>query len=985
MRKNPWKRKYPKNLLLLLIYFLVFFSSFTSIPFNFDHIATNTNIDDQCYYPHENINHSVHCSSSDFQLTVIVKDVDFQIVKGAIVTLINQSAPIPEVMDGISDEFGEVMFKNISSGFYNITVSYSISAVLEEILYNSSSLGVEYGVFSLNTKVYLNVNLWTIDFKVQDFDNNDFSFAYINIINASSGVSLTNLSLEDSGKQKFVWLNQSSYKYEVYFNNTNYNLNEILIDEGIISRKLQNVNTSLVYINQTSSSILLNEYYLNTTFLVQGTNKTQNSYEIGYQSIISLNISLDDMDDNLSAVNVWYIDEDGVDEGFDNLIYSNNTYSSETTAFISLNLTGAYKAFGIRLEVLGENNSICNGSVTVSFSETQTEYLKLDIASKSIYVFDTVRKKPVSGVIIRVLNNSDLVVELVTNKNGYALDSKVNGNSFNFLKGTYTIELEFFDSRDYLFSVDGNPTSKTSTIVLETFSIINIEYMLDKSKFRILFRADYPKKIHWNENINIYVLFWYTINGGSTYNPMDNLARVDYYINKSDSSYIHHGVINYDENGVFVSEINSSILDADKFYQITLEGYKRSYFDPEPIIIDLEIEIIPTSLKLYNYSSESLTEIATHEVFQFYNLKINLTFSYHSDINPFDYLGNAQLRYVWIFGNGFINRDPLHQDYFSLEINTGIVPEIGMYQMNITAELDNYETQEYKVNIIVLPRLTSVNNKTGVIYENISVWIGDPLSIEYYFSDSIINEKIDDLDSAYYFWYKFDDHGVPISEISENQDLVKTKKGSYLIDFNSQTLDQGTYAIFVRFTKKFYESQNIVIHLNIKLRNIDLEIRVNNQEVNRIDVLKGEKINISIVLKDPTRSNTLITGAKVYLNLTELNKTFCLEEVSYGVYNYCIDTEQEFFQAFFGPQFLSGKLSIEKNTYAIKEVMLDTTIHMVEIFPGIPSFCFLLIIGFSVSLIGALITADLIKPINVLEIINRLKTLKRRIKSLKIK
>ena len=258
----------------------------------------------------------------------------------------------------------------------------------------------------------------------------------------TSDKSIINLTLNKEGYQKFVWLNQSGYKYDLFYTNDAYYKNQILVDSGNIERNNNLINASEVLINKTNLLTGQNKYRVDKIFLVETTNQTgenPNFYEIGYKTIISLNISLNLMTDNLSSVIVWYIDQSGMDNSSSNLLYSNDSYFHEKDEFLSFNLTGIKKAYGIRVVIEGNNNTMCNGTIKVSFKESNGKLIRANMSTLDIIVYDNSSHKPIPNVVLYITNNSESVVNLTTNEMGIALDNKGNGIPFWYLRGSYIL------------------------------------------------------------------------------------------------------------------------------------------------------------------------------------------------------------------------------------------------------------------------------------------------------------------------------------------------------------------------------------------------------------------------------------------------------------------------------------------------------------------------------------------------------------------
>ncbi|MFX0023469.1 MAG: LamG-like jellyroll fold domain-containing protein [Candidatus Hermodarchaeota archaeon] len=160
-------------------------------------------------------------------VTVLVKDIDDRLVPGAEVSLWENSTHILEV-DGVpyteyTSSEGTVSFTKVPFGFYNISVNYTlISGLYEEVVYDSryQPLG-EVEFKGLIVDVNVSVDLWTIDFKVDDWDGDPFDYGFVKVGNSTDYV-LETLYLDSDGKTTFRWTDQASYNYTVYYDNADY-------------------------------------------------------------------------------------------------------------------------------------------------------------------------------------------------------------------------------------------------------------------------------------------------------------------------------------------------------------------------------------------------------------------------------------------------------------------------------------------------------------------------------------------------------------------------------------------------------------------------------------------------------------------------------------------------------------------------------------------------------------------------------------------
>ncbi|MHA2306030.1 MAG: LamG-like jellyroll fold domain-containing protein, partial [Candidatus Hodarchaeales archaeon] len=189
-------------------------------------------------------------------VTIIVEDIDGRRVPGAKVSLWDNLTHILEVgstvYTDITSSDGTVSFTGVPFGFYNITANYTLtSGLYEEIVYDSRAgpAGeVEFKGLSALTNV--TVDLWTIDFEVEDWDGDPLNYGYLNVSAGTSEV-LDTLTLDSVGETTFRWLNTTYYNYTIYYDNVDYTiqnptfLNASMVNRTIIKNYTEFVRTPL--------------------------------------------------------------------------------------------------------------------------------------------------------------------------------------------------------------------------------------------------------------------------------------------------------------------------------------------------------------------------------------------------------------------------------------------------------------------------------------------------------------------------------------------------------------------------------------------------------------------------------------------------------------------------------------------------------------------------------------------------------------------
>lgn len=149
-----------------------------------------------------------------FTLKVSCDDEEGNPIQNAHIYISNDATPSIN-QDNYTDVSGEWIFTNISqNGLYNITVNYTQNG-----LANPKTATVYFfenfliSTLSSNLNAYL--NLTTLNFNATDKDNDPIDYGYVLLKNGAEIVGKTILSI--SGTGTIIWVNNTSYDYEVYY------------------------------------------------------------------------------------------------------------------------------------------------------------------------------------------------------------------------------------------------------------------------------------------------------------------------------------------------------------------------------------------------------------------------------------------------------------------------------------------------------------------------------------------------------------------------------------------------------------------------------------------------------------------------------------------------------------------------------------------------------------------------------------------------
>jgi len=950
------------------------------------------------------------------QVILTCYDVDGRIVPDAEISLINGTDGSLVATQNTSSD-GSAKFNQLNYGSYNITINYTLNSGIEGVVYDStlSKYGgpTQYLLTGLYHSFDINVDIWTIDFEIVDWDNNPLNYGYIEISNDSSSSMFETLQLDSEGKSVFRWYNRTSYYYKVFYQNADYNPAITPLNASDIFRSTY-ISSQKYYsqsINVNETNIAAAGFFSIKESIYSGGSAT----EISNKKILKANITLSNMIDNLDSVKIYYINKENktfTSTPGDHLIFQNTSYVSETADFIQIDMRNPieastplindnYEVYGLYLEVDGTNATQCNGIIQIDTLETFNVYNKTALAKINIRVVDEPPNRvPVPSVIVHIFNgsisDSNSVVNLTTDQDGYAYGIQNSDISFWFLRGvSYNFTMEFFGAQDKQFSVNYTSPSQWMPIypivvtnynyTLESESSIIFELIIDSSKFITQFENSYgDTEADWGEIITYSVNFTYSTDGGSSWHPINSTDEIQATIKDFDGFPILYKNLQPLGNGNFSVSFNSSVLSAgfdSTIYTIEITGEIPGYGSPGIETYVLQLLATPTSSNLHDYDNptQTLTQIT-----EYYNELTNITVSYFPTSSPTFLLHNAILSYSWDYGLGFnIGEDPINPGYYTFEINTSLAPTTGTYSIDISIELENYTRSNFAILMNIIPRFTTLNDTSTLYYVSMDGWIHDAFNLTFEYKDvtGTSNFRVGDLELAYYYWYQLADDGTPIGSPSSNIDLIENEDKLYILDFDTETRDIGKYAIFVTFQKFNYEAKNAFITLEIKKRTINHSISATGLNDSRINVIQGENIIITLDLKDESRNMAELTGVTVSLTFVGSSTQYSFEELGNGTYRLVFPTED--INAFFLTQILSGTIEISKEDFVTENIPITLVIGMTEIFPGFPMFYFLMIVGSIIAVVGSLVAYRQIQRARIPTFVKKVREMSKNIKGRK--
>ena len=928
------------------------------------------------------------------EVAVTIKDVDGRIVPNALVGLFNTSSG-DLLFNATTNSQGIATFTDIPYDYYHQTVNYTLENGTEIQVYNSTVDGGTIRFAGLFESIELHVNLYSRDIEVDDWDMSPMNCGYVNFSLSDGGAIIETLQLNSIGKATFRYPNNPIYWYYVYFNNTDYASQQILLNTSNFSPE-----TTFATFNVNETNILPTgpEYRVYQNVYVEGSGVGSP----GQYIILEAKIDMMQMDDNMSLLDVWYLDSTDTP----NRIIDSQPYTTENSDSIWLNVSDDYEydAYALRVDVRGENMTNCDGIINMTLTYANNLYVKTNFSQVSIRVVDETTGAVVPGCFIRVTQNvsGDSVVNLTTRSDtdGYAYG--INKPTFKFWHwkdAAYNFSLWFFGDQKFFNVKYTNPGQFNATHVQQynNFNLTQVSSIIFELEitlgnyFTNFTYSQGDMSVTWGENMNYLVTFNYTKDNGTIWDPL------------SDPDYVTCTVKNWQGQIILINTTTVGQLDANysftfnssqfsagsisKNYVIIITGGKQGYSDPSPEYFGTTINAIPTNMSLHNYTdtSQSLSELTTY-----YGELANVTVKYINENNQ-DVLTPESITYDSSdIGTGSLNPHPTDAGFYYFILNTSEYENTGTKRIDIIASRENHTTFTFEVVLNIDIRPTRLNGSVDVTYisKQIKVWVAYNFTFNYSdYTDPLNPVEVTGLDEQSFLWQKLDSSGAPIIGQSGTGSLNVTLNNLYILDLDTENIAVGKYFIYIKFTKLNYEGKVVIINLEIEKRDIGSTAGITVEGTSSVtadkivvEVVQGKStIDITFTLTD-TLSGAPLTGVDITLTIAGQEYTF--SEGTGGIYSLSFPTAD--IDAFFTPQTLTGTLTLSLANY--NDISIDTTfiIAMVESpIPGIPMFYFLMIVGAIIAVVGSLTISRAIRNAKIPNFIKKTDRIKGAIKGRK--
>ncbi|MFW9951506.1 MAG: hypothetical protein ACFFKA_15425, partial [Candidatus Thorarchaeota archaeon] len=299
------------------------------------------------------------------------------------------------------------------------------------------------------------------------------------------------------------------------------------------------------------------------------------------------------------------------------------------------------------------------------------------------------------------------------------------------------------------------------------------------------------------------------------------------------------------------------------------------------------------------------------------------------------------------------------------------------YVIRFTSAKDHYDVGIKELHLNVLERITKLNDSLGFKQTFTNMYIRQVYNFSFSYVDVNFNSKIKQLDVQEYIWEYYGE-GSTILESGQGN-LFSSLNDDYILDFDTEIRSAGSYSIIITFDKQNYQTKIAIISLTILKRPITYSLNEDFKD-NLVSIVKGNNVLIELNLTDSINSYNPIENVTISLRIGGAEYFF--EEYGPGLYRISFPTTN--IEAFFSPNTLIGIINISKEDYISKEFSITIVVQMEEIFPGFPTFYFILILSIAISAFGILAGYRAYKVAKIPKFVKKARTLKKIIKNDKV-
>ncbi|MHA1731832.1 MAG: FG-GAP repeat domain-containing protein [Promethearchaeota archaeon] len=899
-------------------------------------------------------------------LTVVCYDLDDNLLPGANVTVWNSTPTEQYFVSQSTGSTGATTFNDLNFTSYLVSIQYQT----EQGWFLDQNLSVVLTKVKQTLEVYTNITHLELEFLSNGGD--PLTMGWVLVYNDSSRASdklLANLTLDNEGKVNFYGPHTEVYYYNVTYENALYTPVLTPVKSGEVWP--HTLTNSTLWVNETASDIGGGKWQTVNTVYANGTTG-EGASNLGDSWITWANLTIYNVTDQMTELDLYYLNSFGVWTHWPSSATPScpiTSFSDPNNYYLGLAFLnspfGPEKVYGLRAFVTFQNASMSRGNVTWIVQEAQSEAIDVPMVKIPINVIDTNDQFP-NGLKVTITNNTgsggQLTAELWTDASGNAYDG--NGVEFWYLKkdgvsDNFTMSMNFYgtpiafrnDSTpavQYKNTLDFNCTSKPASPLVFRAQLDTSAYVTE------LVPLQHPTKIFtksYRDEFTLLLMVNVTRPGGPASGERIDIDNMDLSILDA-TTYQYIGTWTISQNGstgYYTITLNSTEigLRGSHQYRATVSAQLQGYGgDPDPIEYTMTINPIQTSFGFYDQSLQALPLLELY-----WNDATNITVKYWDSGLDAPITG-ATVTYSWSYGSGTLYPVTGHKGYYSFKFNSTTAENYGTHWIKVTAQKENYTSktnQQLDIKIYAIP--TTINDQRDYLQvDNITVAKTKEKLLYFTFWDIHNDVGITGIQTANFTWRQFalGEGGTLVNESSSPERLVDLGNGTYLLDFDTEFREAGRYSFLVTLAQPNYETK--VAFVVMEIQNMTITPKWDDLSTFRVSQPRGNLIELTFSLWDDT-NNAPLTGATVTGTFPD-GTVVTFNESADGVYTYVIDTSSDEYKGVFA-RALSFPLniSISKENYTTITERVYVTVDLPEIFPGFPTFYFVIIVGIVAAMV----------------------------------
>ncbi len=541
-------------------------------------------------------------------------------------------------------------------------------------------------------------------------------------------------------------------------------------------------------------------------------------------------------------------------------------------------------------------------------------------------------------------------------------------------EGNVTFQLEWHGDLVNINTTGNLALGEAQKITLPFFNkTIKDEVNVTTDEFITYLSESTPPSIFLGDSIDFQVSYTYTIGGGS---PLSIDSATVYYYVKEGSTNISSTILSFDPqgSGIYTEQINTKTPEDTSIIFMAGVTYTLFVSATKPGFLPATASISFSLLDINSTLTPNVTKIELY-----WNEIISLTVDYQDVFaDPDEPILGADVEYSVIQNSQIYgNLTSLGAGQYKFELNSTNFVFHGRYDLQITANKQNYEQKSISISLKINPINTLINNKISIVQPE-SIKVGT--SKIFYFSYTTVTTPalgISNCSTAFYEWQRLDNDGNVIE--ANQSDLFEIGNGSYKLDFNTEIKPIGSYTLVVSIGQTNYIERTAVISLEIVPRDINLTLPSDVFTNNIIEIISVNYLNFTLLLTDPLNNDAPLDNATVWISFQGNNYNFTPS--GNGTYSINIAEIAEI-QTMLLIETITSRIYVTKTNYTFTSEGELITINITPVsMLGLPILVWILIGSVAAIFIGGYGIAKYIKYKRIPEFTKKLNKVKKAIKS----